>query len=55
MFENLSTVTKVLMAATAAAAVATTVFVVKDVREANGCCCEDEVCECELTDPTAEA
>jgi hypothetical protein len=54
MFENMSTLTKVLMGATVVAAVATTVSAIKDAKEAKYCCldcCEE--CAEELADPTA--
>ena len=60
MFENLSTVTKVLGGLTVVALVATGISAVVDHRSAEECCCgEDEcaeACECcceELADPTA--
>ena len=54
MFENMSTLTKVLMGATVVGVALTTVSAIKDRRDAAECCCE-ECCECieELADPTA--
>ena len=56
MFNNLSTVTKVLMGVTALGVVATVVSAVKDHHDVAECdCCDEEVCECcELVDPTEE-
>ena len=57
MFDNLSTITKVLATATALGAVATVVSAVVDHRGVAECCCEEECCDCcceELADPTAE-
>ena len=57
MFENLSTVTKVLAGVTVLGVVATAVSAVVDHRGVAECCCDDEACECcceELADPTAE-
>ena len=58
MFENLSTVTKVLGGLAVLAVVATGVSAIADHRGAAECCCgEEEECECcceELADPTAE-
>ena len=55
MFENLSTVTKILMGATAVGAVLTTVSVIKDKRD-NALCIEE--CECcgdaDIADPTVD-
>ena len=53
MFENLSTVTKILMGATAVGVVLTTVSAIKDVRSNEECCCDCEECIEELADPTA--
>lgn len=55
MFDNVSTLTKVLMGATAVGVVLTTASAIKDARDAKCCCEDDECCECieELADPTA--
>lgn len=58
MFENTSTITKILGIATVAGVVATAVSAIVDRRaNAECCCCEDEACECAceceaLVDPT---